>query len=332
MKLLVTGGLGFIGSNYIRYIMESHRDIQVINLDNQATGSNPNNLKDLHFDEKYHFVRGDIRDKDLVNQLVKDVDAVINIAAETHVDRSIKDPKLFYENNVLGTLTILEAIRNSNPDVKLLQVSTDEVYGDIDKGSFKETDMLKPSSPYAASKAASDLTALAHYRTYGLHIVITRCTNNFGPYQFPEKLIPKTIVRAALGLPIPIYGTGKNVRDWIHVLDHCQALDVILRKGKLGEVYNISSGNELTNLEVVNRILGIMDKPQGTIQYVQDRPGHDLRYSLDSSKIERELNWHPKYTFDRALEETVKWYLNNEDWWRPLATEEVLNPTPWKAK
>lgn len=332
MKLLATGGLGFIGSNFIRYIMAAHKNINIINLDSLTTGSNLANLVDLQEHKQYRFIRGDIRVENLMNKLVKDVDAVINIAAETHVDRSIIDPKLFHENNVLGTLTILEAIRHSNPGARLLQVSTDEVYGDIVKGSFKETDMLKPSSPYAASKAASDIIALAHHRTYGLNIVITRCTNNFGRYQFPEKLIPKTIVRAALNLPIPIYGAGKNIRDWIYVLDHCQALDNILRKGRSGEVYNISSDNELTNVEVVSKILSIMGKPQNLITHVEDRPGHDLRYSLDSSKIKRELNWRPKYIFDSALEETVKWYIKNEEWWRPLATEEVLQPTPWKAR
>lgn len=332
MKLLVTGGLGFIGSNFIRHMIVAYENIEVTNLDSLTTGSNPANLVDLQENKRYLFIKGDIRDEDLVNRLVRDVDAVVNIAAETHVDRSIIDPKLFYENNVLGTLTILEAIRRYHHDARLLQVSTDEVYGDTIKGSFKELDPVKPSSPYAASKAASDLTALVHHRTYGLNVVITRCTNNFGPYQFPEKLIPKTILRATLNLPIPIYGTGKNVRDWIYVLDHCRALDFILRNGRSGEIYNISSGNELTNVEVVSRILTFMGKPQSLLTYVEDRPGHDLRYSLDSSKIRRELSWLPERTFDSVLKETVDWYLKNEEWWKRVATEEVLNPTPWKVR
>lgn len=332
MKLLVTGGLGFIGSNFIRYMMKTYKNDEIVNVDCLATGSNPANLADLKESKQCLFVKGDIRDEALMNRLVKDVDAIVNIAAETHVDRSISNPKLFLENNTLGTLAILEAIRHSNPDAKLLQVSTDEVYGDIINGSFKETDVLKPSSPYSASKAASDLTALAHHRTFGLQVVITRCTNNFGPYQFPEKLIPKTAVRAALGLPIPIYGYGKNVRDWIYVLDHCKALDAVLKNGRPGEIYNISSGNELPNVEVVSRILKIMDRPQSLITYVEDRPGHDLRYSLDSSKIRQELNWQPEYTFNSALDETVKWYQENEKWWKPLTTEEILHPTPWKSK
>ena len=330
MKLLVTGGLGFIGSNFIRYILATHKDTQVTNLDNLSTGSNPANLMDLQGDTRHHFVQGDICDLALLSHLVTDIDAVVNFAAETHVDRSIADPTLFCKSNTLGTLNILEAIRHSKPETKLLQVSTDEVYGDIPTGSFKETDMLKPSSPYAASKAASDLIALAHRRTYGLNVVITRCTNNFGPYQFPEKLIPKTIARAVLNLPIPIYGTGMNIRDWLYVLDHCRALDIALRRGRPGEIYNISSGNEFTNLEVVRKILNIMRKPEDTVTFVDDRPGHDLRYSLDSSKIRQELNWHPRHTFDTALEEVVNWYLKNEEWWRPLATEQVLQPTPWK--
>lgn len=330
MRLLITGGLGFIGSNFVRHMIQLREDLEITNLDNLATGSNSANLVDLQGNKRYRFIQGDIRDESLLNGLIKEVDAAVNIAAETHVDRSIVDPTKFYSNNVMGTLTILEAIRRFNPNCKLLQVSTDEVYGDIIEGSFSETSILKPSSPYSASKAASDLVALAHHRTYGMNIVVTRCTNNYGPYQFPEKLIPKTILRAKLNLPIPIYGTGKNVRDWIYVLDHCQALDNVLRNGKSGEIYNISGGNELTNLEVVSEILTIMAKPQDLIAHVEDRPGHDLRYSLDSTKIGRKLKWSPRYNFDSALEKTVKWYLKNEDWWRPLATEEVLNPTPWK--
>ena len=213
-----------------------------------------------------------------------------------------------------------------------MQVGTDESYGDILNGSFKENDRLKPSSPYAASKASADLFCLAYHRTYDLDVVVTRCTNNFGPYQFPEKLIPKTIIRVSLNMKIPIYGTGKNVRDWLFVLDHCKALDIVMRKGKSGEVYNISAGNELENIALVKKILGIMGKDESLIEFVEDRPGHDLRYSLDSSKIRNELCWKPEYNFDEALRYTVDWYLNNEWWWKPLADERILHPTPWKLK
>lgn len=330
MNILVTGGLGFIGSNFIRYMLTKYDNIQITNLDKLSTGSNPANLKEVETDKRYSFVRGDIANKKIVNDLVSKADSIVNIAAETHVDRSIAEPWFFIYSNTIGAVTLFEAAKNHGK--RILHVSTDEIYGDILEGSFKEDARLKPSSPYSASKAAADLFAQAYHRTYNLDIIITRCTNNFGPYQFPEKLIPKTIVRAALNLQIPIYSTGKNVRDWIYVLDNCQALDMVLRKGRLGEIYNISSGKELTNIEVVSKILSIMGKPKNLITYIEDRPGHDLRYSLDSSKIKRELNWYPNYNFDSALEETVKWYLKNEEWWKPLATEEVLHPTPWRVR
>jgi len=295
-------------------------------------GSNPANLRDLENDTRYDFVRGDIADYKLVKKIIMDVDAVINVAAETHVDRSISDPSAFLQSNTIGVFNILEALRRMNKDAKLVQVSTDEVYGDILEGSFKENDRLFPSNPYSASKASADMFCLAYHRTYDLNITITRCTNNFGPYQFPEKLIPKTIIRANLNLKIPVYGSGKNVRDWIYVIDHCEALEKALFKGKSGEIYNISAGNEYQNIEVVKRILQIMDKPEDLIEFVADRPGHDVRYSLDSSKIRNELGWRPRYSFDEALEETVNWYLDNEKWWRPLANEKILHPTPWKLK
>ena len=295
-------------------------------------GSNPANLRDLENDTRYDFVRGDIADYKLVKKIIMDVDAVINVAAETHVDRSISDPRAFLQSNTIGVFNILEALRRENKDTKLVQVSTDEVYGDILEGSFKENDRLFPSNPYSASKASADMFCLAYHRTYDLNITITRCTNNFGPYQFPEKLIPKTIIRANLNLKIPVYGSGKNVRDWIYVIDHCEALEKALFKGKSGEIYNISAGNEYQNIEVVKRILQIMDKPEDLIEFVADRPGHDVRYSLDSSKIRNELGWRPRYSFDEALEETVNWYLDNEKWWRPLANEKILHPTPWKLK
>jgi dTDP-glucose 4,6-dehydratase len=332
MRLLVTGGLGFIGSNFIRYVLSKYWEVEVVNLDKMGMGSNPKNLEDLEGDERYRFVKGDLLDFDLVSRLVREVDAVVNFAAETHVDRSIANPRAFLESNTVGTFNLLEAARLNNPRLRIVHVSTDEVYSDILVGSYKEEDRLKPSSPYAASKAAADMFCLAYHRTYGLDVVVTRCTNNFGPYQFPEKLIPKTIIRASLGMKVPIYGTGRNVRDWIYVLDHCEALDLVLERGRSGEIYNISSGDELDNLTLVKKILRIMGKDEGLIEFVEDRPGHDVRYSLDSSKIRRELGWRPRRSLEEALKETVEWYLKNERWWRPLADERVLHPTPWKLR
>jgi dTDP-glucose 4,6-dehydratase len=289
-------------------------------------------LREIENDERYSFVKGDISDYRLIFELVRDVDIVVNFAAESHVDRSISDPRSFLENNVIGVFTILEALRKNNPDAKLIHISTDEVYGDIFKGSFKEDDRLKPSSPYSASKAAADMFVLAYARTYNLYAIITRCTNNYGPYQFPEKLIPKTIIRASMNLKIPIYGTGKNVRDWIYVLDHCEAIDLVMQNGEKDEIYNISSGEELMNMEVVEEILGIMGKNKSLVELVEDRPGHDIRYSLDSSKIRDELGWKPKHSFKEGIKKTVKWYLENEWWWKPLADDRVLHPTPWRLK
>ena len=323
MKILVTGGLGFIGSNFVKYVADK---ADIIVIDALKYGSNENNLKDLN----YKFVKGDICDYDLMAKLVKNIDAIVNFAAETHVDRSISNPYAFIESNVIGTYTILEAMRKVNPEARLVHVSTDEVYGDIEEGSFKEKDVLKPSSPYSASKASADMLVLAYVRTYGLNVVITRCTNNYGAYQFPEKLIPKAIIRAKRDKKIPIYGTGKNVRDWIFVKDHCEAIDLVLDRAKEGEIYNISSGEEKTNLEVVSEILRIMDTPD-LVEFVEDRPGHDIRYSLNSSKIQS-LGWKPKRSFKEGLEETVEWYLENEWWWQPLVDKRVLHPTPWKLE
>jgi dTDP-glucose 4,6-dehydratase len=332
MKILITGGAGFIGSNFIRMVFSKYPDSVVTNVDKLGVGSNPANLKDLENKKRYKFVKGDISDFELVRELIKDIDVIVNVAAETHVDRSIANPLPFVQSNAIGTFNLLEAMRRFNDDPKLVQVSTDEVYGDVPEGSFKESDLLKPSSSYASSKAAADLFCLAHHRTYGLNIVITRCTNNFGPYQFPEKLIPKAIIRASMNLEIPIYGSGKNIRDWIYVHDHCEALDVVLQEGKLGEIYNISGENEMENVEVVKKVLNLMEKDESLIEFVEDRPGHDIRYSLDSSKIRDELGWRPKYDFEDALKRTVNWYSENEWWWRPLVTGEILHPSPWKLK
>lgn len=328
----MTGGCGFIGSNFIKYMLNTYDDIRIVNVDNLSYGSNLNNLKEIENDRRYKFVRGSINDMNIVKELVKNADVLVNLAAESHVDRSITDPWPFFRSNTEGVLVILEAIRSSGKNVRFIQVGTDESYGDILEGSFIEDDGLKPSSPYAASKACADLLCLAYYRTYGLNAIITRCTNNFGPYQFPEKLIPKTIIRAMLDLKIPVYGTGKNVRDWIYVLDHCEAIDKVLRFSKAGEVYNISGGNEFTNIQVVEKILELLNKPKNLIEFVEDRPGHDIRYSLNSNKIFKEFGWRPKCSFEEALESTVEWYVKNEWWWKPLADERILHPTPWKLK
>ena len=315
----------------MRQIIKKHPEIVVTNVDKLGFGSNSENIKDLQQMENYRFVEGDISNPKFISKFIRKADAIVNFAAETHVDRSIADPSPFIKSNILGVFTLLETIRKINNSVKYIQVSTDEVYGDIVEGSFIEADRLAPSNPYSATKASADMLCLAFHRTYGLNVKITRCTNNFGPYQFPEKLIPKTIIRAFRSLPVPVYGKGANVRDWIYVLDHCEAVFRILDKGKSGEVYNISSGNELANIDIVKEILRLLNKKDSLITFVEDRPGHDLRYSLNSSKIRTELGWKPQYTLQSALKETVNWYVKNESWWKPLATEEVLHPTPWKV-
>jgi dTDP-glucose 4,6-dehydratase len=254
----------------------------------------------------------------------------VNIAAETHVDRSIADPNVFLQNNTVGTFTILEAIRKHNHKARLLQVSTDEVYGEALEGSFTENTPPKPSNPYSAAKAAADMFVLSYHKTFDLNVSITRCTNNFGPYQLPEKLIPKTVIRALRDLPIPIYGKGTNIRDWIYVQDHCEAIKTVLEKGKAGEIYNVSAGNEIANIEIAKKIICLLHKPESLITFVEDRPGHDTRYSLDSTKTRTELGWKPKFSFEKSLESTVQWYLENEHWWSPFATEIILHPTPWK--
>jgi dTDP-glucose 4,6-dehydratase len=311
-------------------MLAEHKDCDIINVDALRYGSNADNLCDLKGMDRYAYRHGDISDEAFICSLIGDVDGVVSFAAETHVDRSISSPGSFLHSNVLGVYSLLEALRNCNPSARFVQISTDEVYGDILDGSFTEESTLKPSSPYSASKAAGDVFVLAYARTFGLEAMITRCTNNYGPYQFPEKLIPKTIIRACGGLKIPVYGTGQNVRDWIYVMDHCRAVEQVLLRGRKGEIYNISAAEEKTNLEVIKTILHIMGKDENLIEFVEDRPGHDLRYSLDSSKLRRELGWHPEQSFDDVMEKTVNWYLQNESWWKPLMDDKVLHSTPWK--
>jgi dTDP-glucose 4,6-dehydratase len=331
MRLLVTGGLGFIGSNFCKYMLNKHPDYELVNLDKMGIGANPASLHDLENNPRYRFIKGDICNPQLLHKTINQMDAVVNFAAETHVDRSISDPYTFLQNNTIGTYTILEEIRRHNPRARLVQVSTDEVYGTATEGSFTEKDPLNPSNPYSASKASADMFVISYHKTFGLNASITRCTNNFGPNQLPEKLIPKTIIRALKNHSIPIYGTGTNIRDWIYVLDHCAAVATVLEKGVAGEVYNVSAGNEVTNIEIVKKILGWLKKPENLIAFVEDRPGHDTRYSLDSSKLRTQLGWKPEFSFQEALESTVKWYVENEKWWTPFATEAVLSSTPWKS-
>ena len=325
LRLLITGGAGFIGSNFVRYILQKHPDWQVVNLDRLTYAGNLENLKDVKNDSRYRFILGDIADREPMDKLFgQGFDVVVNFAAESHVDRSILDASPFIRTNVQGPQVLLEGARQHR--VKLfLQVSTDEVYGSLGaEGKFNEESPLLPSSPYSASKAAADLLCRAYQRTYGLPVIITRCSNNYGPYQFPEKLIPLTITNALEGKPIPVYGDGLNVRDWIHVEDHCRALDLVIQRGKQGEIYNIGADNERTNLEMVRRILDIVEKPPSLITFVSDRPGHDRRYALDTTKIRRELGWEPRHSFEEALKRTVEWYIENEPWWRRVKSGEYL--------
>lgn len=311
-------------------MLSKYKDVHIVNVDRLSYGANPSNLQAYQKDRRYAFSRGDITDRLLLGQLIRGVDVIVNFAAESHVDRSISDPWPFMRSNTDGVLSILEALRSDGGNVKLVHVGTDEVYGDVQKGSTDEDAKLNPSSPYAASKGAADMLCLAYWRTFGLRVSITRCTNNFGPYQFPEKLIPKAIIRAHMQLKVPVYGKGRNVRDWIYVADHCEALDLVLRSGGSGQVYNIAGHNEIENLKLVKMILKAMGKSDDLVELVEDRPGHDLRYSLDDTKIRRELAWRPRHSLKRALERTVKWYQKNEQWWRPLANKKVLSPSPWK--
>ena len=324
----MTGGMGFIGSNFIRIALADHSDLEVINVDNLSYGSNTDNLADLSNNRSLRFVRRDI--SALTSEDCEDVDAVVNFAAESHVDRSISSPKSFMDSNAVGVLNILELCRIN--DMDFLQVSTDEVYGSSEGQAFSENDLLTPSSPYSATKAAADLLVGSYIRTYRLRAMITRSTNNYGPFQFPEKFIPKTIIRALGNRSIPVYGSGKQIRDWLHVTDNCEAIDLVLRKGRRGEVYNIGGGNQISNIDVVQQILTQLKKPQALLRHVDDRPGHDSRYNLDSSKMELDLGWKPRFPFSTGLETTVDWYVNNEAWWRPIATDKALSEAPWKEK
>jgi dTDP-glucose 4,6-dehydratase len=299
-------------------MIESHPNLEIINLDLLTYAGNPDNLKGIDKDPRYTFIKGDICDRDIVDAILKknQVNAIIHFAAESHVDRSIVDSSDFVRTNVTGTYNLLECARLHSIQ-KFMHISTDEVYGSTPEGSFTETDILSPSSPYSASKAGSDLLALSYFKTYKLPVVVTRCTNNYGPYQFPEKLIPFFVTNLIEGKKVPVYGTGKNVRDWIHVSDHCRAVEFLLREGVPGEIYNIGGGNERTNLEITHKILSLLQKDKSMIDYVKDRPGHDFRYSVDCSKL-RSLGWIPECSFDDGLAATVTWYSQNEGWWRPL--------------
>ncbi|MBX7076084.1 MAG: dTDP-glucose 4,6-dehydratase [Methanobacteriaceae archaeon] len=313
-KILITGGAGFIGSNFIRYMMKKYPDYEFINLDALTYCGNLENLEGIDQSKNYEFVKGNIADKILVDNLMKDVDYVVNFAAESHVDRSIKDPEIFIKSNILGTQNLLNAAKKYNIK-KFLQVSTDEVYGSLGKtGYFTEETPLQPNSPYSATKAGADLMVRAYYNTFNLPVNITRCSNNYGPYQFPEKLIPLMISNAMEGKSLPVYGDGKNIRDWLHVYDHCTAIDLVLHKGKIGEVYNIGGHNEKQNLEIVKLILSTLNKDESLIKFVDDRLGHDRRYAIDSNKIRKELGWKSKYTFETGIIETINWYINNQKW------------------
>ena len=316
----MTGGAGFIGSNFVRYLLATHPDDRVVNLDKLTYAGNPASLADVAASPRYTFVHGDICDAKLVRDIARGVDAVVNMAAETHVDRSLMDPDAFLRTDVFGVFTLLEAVR----DLKIprfLHVSTDEVYGSVATGSSRESDPLRPSNPYSASKASGDLLALAYWQTHRVPVIITRSSNNFGPYQYPEKVIPLFVTNALDDHSLPLYGDGRNVRDWLYVFDNCAAIDLVLRRGKDGEVYNIGGGTEIENVVLTRQILRLAGKPETLIQPVTDRPGHDRRYSLDSKKV-RQLGWAPRHPFPEALAATVGWYREHEAWWRPLKSGE----------
>ena len=328
MKILVTGGLGFIGSNFILKILNEKQKNSVINVDAELFGSNHQNLESVKNHENYRFVKGNITNRHLMEDLISECDAVVNFAAESFVDRSIADANPFLVSNIRGTFTILDIIKEQKK--RLVQISTDEVFGSLESTTANENSKFNPSSPYAATKAAAELLINSYSVTYGSDVIITRCTNNYGPRQFTEKLIPKTILLANQNKKIPIYGNGKNIRDWIFVDDHCDAVLMVLLNGKTGESYNISANNEVDNITIVQKILKIMNKSEDLIEFVEDRPGHDFRYSMDSKKISNELGWKMKTSFDEGLRKTVDWYLDNPEILNNLSSN-VLNPTPWKS-
>jgi len=328
MKILVTGGCGFIGSNFIRHILKSNPDDSVINIDKLTYAGNLENLADLSHLSHYDFIRADITEATQMEKLIgRGVDAIVNFAAESHVDRSIEDPSAFMKTNVFGTFVLLEAVRKALPRqrIRFVHISTDEVYGSLgETGAFTEETPLAPNSPYSASKTAADLLVRAYHRTYGLPALITRCSNNFGPYQFPEKLVPLMISNAIEDKELPIYGDGMHVRDWIYVEDHCRALDIVLHHGKEGEVYNIGGRSEKPNLVVAQTILDRLGKPHSLLRFVSDRLGHDRRYAIDFSKIERELGWKPSVSFEEGIRLTVEWYQAHPEWWEKIKTGEYL--------
>lgn len=324
MKILVTGGAGFIGSCFVRHMLNTHQDYKIYNLDALTYAGNIENLNDVKDNPNYSFIHGDIRDKELVNDIVSGVDAVINFAAESHVDRSITGPEIFIDTNVKGTLNLLQAAKEHKVQ-RYLQVSTDEVYGSLGKtGYFYETTPLAPNSPYSASKAGADMLVRAYYETYKMPVLTTRCSNNYGPYQFPEKLIPFFIMQLLKGEKVPVYGDGLNVRDWLYVYDHCSAIDTVLHKGKVGEVYNVGGHNEKTNMEITRIILEAMGKDESSIRYVEDRLGHDKRYAIDNTKIQTELGWEPSLVFEEGIKITIDWYLNNQEWIKSIENKKAV--------
>lgn len=327
MKILVTGGAGFIGGNFVHYMVEKYPEDMIVNLDKLTYAGNLETCKSVEDKANYKFIKGDIADREFIFELFKNekFDIVVNFAAESHVDRSIEDPEIFVKTNVMGTTTLLDAC-NKYGIKRYHQVSTDEVYGDLplDRPDlfFTEETPLHTSSPYSSAKASADLFVLAYYRTFELPVTISRCSNNYGPYHFPEKLIPLMISRALADESLPVYGKGDNVRDWLHVYDHCVAIDLIIRNGKVGEVYNVGGHNERTNLDVVKTILHALNKPESLIKYVEDRKGHDRRYAIDPKKLETELGWKPKYNFDTGIQQTIQWYLDNKEWWQNILSGE----------
>ena len=321
---LVTGGAGFIGSNYIHFLLESDPGVRIINLDKLTYCGNLENLRDVEKDPRYRFVRGDIADRKLVEEILAErVDVVVNFAAETHVDRAVLGPEEFIRTDVLGTFNLLEAARDKGVG-RYIQISTDEVYGSIAEGAFTEESPLNPSSPYSSGKAGGDLIARSYFVTYGMDVCITRCSNNFGPYQYPEKVIPLFVTNALEDRALPLYGDGLNERDWLYVGDHCEAIQLVVEKGQKGQIYNIGTGETLPNIQLTETILDILGKPKSLIQRVEDRPGHDRRYCVDSSRI-RQLGWKPRHDFDSAIRETIEWYAEHPSWWKPLKSGEYLS-------